>query len=702
MRTSANDPGRSSSVWPATTSAVTAMVMVIVLVSPFGNAGAGANARPRVVEEPRSVPVSDSRASAVPSQSSPDWINITGQSAGPAPVGGLFAYDAADGYDLQFGGCLPGGNPTYPVCPNDTYTYSGLNWTNITSTAGVAPPAIVRGSANSTTVMAYDPVDRYVLLFEGALQHNWTHRLIPYAQTWEFHGGRWRNLSIAAWNQPPPQQAGALAYDAFDGYMVFFGGWSNWPARIPANSTAGNSNFTWIFRDGSWADATEVPPYTQAPPPDINPSMAFDPTLNALVMQDDNETWKFVGEHWYQLHPTTTYAKAYGSAIGWDPQMGRLMLWGGAAGPDFTTALWELTNGNWTPLATAHEAPAAFAPSFAWDPIQRLMLLWGGATNLTRNDWMWVLALPLQIQATSSATSGPAPLILAFTSNTTGGVTPSRWSWHFGDGGSSTNENATHAFLYPGNYNTWVNVSDRLGILAQSNLLVIAVDPGLTVSFSASPATGIAPLSVSFQAYGQGGGQAYTASWHFGDGGSSLSGNTSHVYVRPGTYSATAWVNVSVASYYRSFLMAVSPSMPFMATAGADPDAGAPPLMVGFNGTATGGNPPFSFAWRFGDGGSSIVRNPIHSFTRAGSYSASLWVNDSRGRVATSSVSITVAEPSPPLVLGLPPAIVCAVFVASAFAVVVLLAVFVARRRRGRRAGSESEDEYRPDERAKA
>jgi PKD repeat protein len=78
---------------------------------------------------------------------------------------------------------------------------------------------------------------------------------------------------------------------------------------------------------------------------------------------------------------------------------------------------------------------------------------------------------------------------------------------------------------------------------------------------------------------------------------------------------------------------------------------GTAPLTVTFTATPLGGLPPYSYAWSFGDGASSSLPGPAHSYSAAGNYTATLTVRDSGGRVAVSSVPIDVLPPATPLVV---------------------------------------------------
>jgi PKD repeat protein len=78
----------------------------------------------------------------------------------------------------------------------------------------------------------------------------------------------------------------------------------------------------------------------------------------------------------------------------------------------------------------------------------------------------------------------------------------------------------------------------------------------------------------------------------------------------------------------------------------ATPNNGEVPLLVQFNAQSTGGNPPVSFAWDFGDGSSSILPFTVHSYLLPGTYTAGVTVTDADGDIGNSFVVITVNEVS--------------------------------------------------------
>ena len=83
------------------------------------------------------------------------------------------------------------------------------------------------------------------------------------------------------------------------------------------------------------------------------------------------------------------------------------------------------------------------------------------------------------------------------------------------------------------------------------------------------------------------------------------------------------------------------------ALAQAQPGSGEAPLLVHFSGS--GQDPdgdPLTFAWDFGDGESSTLAEPQHSFELPGTYVVHLTVSDDRGASGQATASVLVFEPA--------------------------------------------------------
>ncbi len=87
-----------------------------------------------------------------------------------------------------------------------------------------------------------------------------------------------------------------------------------------------------------------------------------------------------------------------------------------------------------------------------------------------------------------------------------------------------------------------------------------------------------------------------------------------------------------------------------VAVASAAETGGDIPLTVGFD--STGSTDPdgavLTFAWDFGDGATSTLPDPVHTYTVPGEYVATLTVTDGEGAQGTNSVPLDVSAPNAP------------------------------------------------------
>ena len=90
-------------------------------------------------------------------------------------------------------------------------------------------------------------------------------------------------------------------------------------------------------------------------------------------------------------------------------------------------------------------------------------------------------------------------------------------------------------------------------------------------------------------------------------------------------------------------------NVPPTAVASASPTNGLAPLRVQFSSAGSGDadGQLQRYSWSFGDGGTSTVANPQHTYTRNGRFTAKLTVTDNRGGTGSASVTITVGNRAP-------------------------------------------------------
>jgi PKD repeat protein len=174
------------------------------------------------------------------------------------------------------------------------------------------------------------------------------------------------------------------------------------------------------------------------------------------------------------------------------------------------------------------------------------------------------------------------------------------------------------------------------------------VPPPLTCTATASATSGTAPLSVDFSASAAGGSPAYGWNWNFGDGTRSSQKNPTHTYRSGGNFTWRMTVT-DAAGITCSKTGQVKVTAPLTVKASPAPRQGSAPLTVQFSATPKGGTKPYAFAWEFGDGATSTVEDPIHTFSQTGAYECLLTVTDSQGRTAIAAAPVYVGVPIPPV-----------------------------------------------------
>src|SRR5690606_7634870 len=135
--------------------------------------------------------------------------------------------------------------------------------------------------------------------------------------------------------------------------------------------------------------------------------------------------------------------------------------------------------------------------------------------------------------------------------------------------------------------------------------------------------------------------------WEFGDGSpEKTTANASHTYTTPGEYTATLTVTDDHgATDTATVVVTVIANQAPTAVINASPQEGPRALPVQFDGTASVDpeGDPLTYAWDFGDGSNGSGPTPMHTYTTAGEYTATLVVADDRGKSsAPVSIGITV------------------------------------------------------------
>ena len=263
---------------------------------------------------------------------------------------------------------------------------------------------------------------------------------------------------------------------------------------------------------------------------------------------------------------------------------------------------------------------------------------WNGANSADNH-------VPVQVTQVTGATQVAAGYLAAYILKADGSV----WAWgrnthgQLGDGTTTWHDTPVQV-ISPGYVGT-IGAGDAHG------LAVVTPQVCSVICTATVPSTGLAGTAVNFQASATptncSGSPTYA--WVFGDGGTSTQQNPSHTYAAAGSYPWTMTVTVNGQSCSKNGTIAISAAPPaLIASAQANHTSGQAPLAVAFTGSASGGVPPYTWAWTLGDGTTSTLQNPSYTYTQAGSFTAVLTVTDSASQTAQASgVTITVTAPPP-------------------------------------------------------
>jgi len=113
------------------------------------------------------------------------------------------------------------------------------------------------------------------------------------------------------------------------------------------------------------------------------------------------------------------------------------------------------------------------------------------------------------------------------------------WSWDFGDGQTSTQQNPSHVYDQPGYYTVKLTVTSPAGsdTETKTDCIHATPPPPPAADFAGQPTSGDAPLAVQFA--DQSVGDVTKWLWSFGDGQTSTQRNPSHIYQTGGDYSVS-------------------------------------------------------------------------------------------------------------------------------------------------------------------
>lgn len=252
---------------------------------------------------------------------------------------------------------------------------------------------------------------------------------------------------------------------------------------------------------------------------------------------------------------------------------------------------------------------------------------------------------------THSPTSPNATDNVQFTDQSSGSV--QSWSWDFGDGTTSTQQNPTHSFATQGTYNVCLTVTDGTGNKGKScdNVVVGAAPQSPpTAAFSFTPTSPMAGESIQFTDGSIDDGAVTAWSWELGDGTTATQQNPSHSYADDGRYDVCLEVTDDAGTTdrtCRSIDVANAPPDPGIDTTARTASTGE---AVTFTASPTDADGTVrSIEWDFGDGTTATGPSPSHTYDEPGTYQVTVTATDDDDDVQTQSFTVQVEDSGLPL-----------------------------------------------------
>jgi PKD repeat protein len=236
----------------------------------------------------------------------------------------------------------------------------------------------------------------------------------------------------------------------------------------------------------------------------------------------------------------------------------------------------------------------------------------------TMNVTVMPVPLPQFTAFPVSQIYSPAGNQVTFTNSTNAGTWT--WLWNFGDGATSSDQNPVHNYTALGTFNVVLNVSNaNCSDSVKHSVTITPIPP--VAAFDPIP-SGCSPLEIIINNTSLNTDTPGTSyMWDFGDGGISTSKNPSYVYTTPGIFRVELTVKGpgGTSTFSQVVNAYPSPKANFQVT----------PALVFVNdekvrcfNLSQGAD---SYVWEFGDGDTSMVKEPFHKYMEEGVYDITLW-----------------------------------------------------------------------------
>ena len=382
------------------------------------------------------------------------------------------------------------------------------------------------------------------------------------------------------------------------------------------NTSVGASSYLWQFGDGT-TSVTQNPSHTYTTPGNYN--------VKLIVTNISGCKDSLIRSLTVFAKPTPAFAAPANQCI----SNNNFTFFNTSSGA--SSYLWQFGDGT---ISTLQNPSHSYTTAANYSVKLIVTNSSGCKDSLSRNVTVFSKPTPAFITPANQCISNNNFLF----NNTSSGATT--YLWQFGDSTISNLQNPSHTYSTAGNYIVKLIVYNTTGC-KDSLSKSVAVYSKPSAAFAAPPNQCITNNNFTFTNASSG---ANSYVWSFGDGSTSTLQNPSHTYATAAYYTVKLIVTNATGctdSLSRGLTVFAQPTPAFAAPS----NQCLAYNNFTFNNLSTGAA---SFLWLFGDGNTSTLQNPSHSYTTAGNYSVKLIVTNSNGCKDSLSRSLTVFDKPTP------------------------------------------------------
>ncbi len=225
------------------------------------------------------------------------------------------------------------------------------------------------------------------------------------------------------------------------------------------------------------------------------------------------------------------------------------------------------------------------------------------------------------------------------------------YTWYFDDGAVLSGKMVSHAFADNGFYNVTLVVEDDNGF-TDSDTVDVTVNNLPPIADIGGPYSGEEGSAVNFSGSASDpGDDTFTFMWDFDFDGQYDDGfgrSASWIWDEDGVYTIALNVSDDDGGFNITSTQVTIGNVPPGADTGG-PYSGNEGSVVNFYGNYSDPSPVdiISYLWDFGDGNTSALQNPMHTYSDDGVYIVTLTVSDDEGGIGVSTTGATIANVAP-------------------------------------------------------